>query len=143
MNGLANTTLIGNLTKDIELRNTPSGAAVVSFTVAVNRPFKDKDGNWQEKTSFIDCVAWQGLAERLSKYAKKGQTVAVAGDLEQRSWEAKDGSKRSTTEVVARNVEILTREDRPLTQTEVVAESYKDVIPDAVPDKIDLSEIPF
>ena len=142
MNGIATTTLVGNLTRDIELRTIPSGTAVASFSVAVNRPYKDSSGEWQKKASFIDCVAWAGIAERLSKYASKGQTIAISGDLEQRTFEDKQGNKRSATEVVVRQAELFSQ-DRPLTQAEVVSESYKDVVPDAVPDKIDLSEIPF
>ena len=81
--------LIGNLTRDPELRTTPNGASVCSFSVAVNRVYKDANGAQREDVSFIDCSAWGKLGEMISQYAKKGAGVLVSGRLDQRSWEDK------------------------------------------------------
>lgn len=98
--------LIGRLTRDPELRYTPSGQPVASFSLAVDRPFKSQDG--QKQTDFIDIVAWRKLAERVGQYATKGRLVAVEGRLQIRSYEAKDGSgRRKVTEVVADAVRFL------------------------------------
>lgn len=91
--------LLGRLTRDLELRQTPNGRSVASFSLALNRSYKGSDGEWVEDTDFIDCVAWGPLAETMEKYLKKGQRVFVSGRLAQRSWE-QDGQKRSKVEVV-------------------------------------------
>lgn len=101
--------IIGNLTKDPELRTTPSGVSVCSFTVAVQRRYKDADGNRQ--ADFIPVIAWRGLAENCSKYLAKGRKVAVSGEIQTRSYEAQDGSKRFVTELMASDVEFLTPND--------------------------------
>lgn len=98
--------LIGNLTKDIDLAETSSGLSVARFSIAVSRRFANADG--ERETDFFNCVAWRGLAENLAKYCKKGNKVAVAGSLQNRSYEAKDGVKRTVTEIVADEVEFLT-----------------------------------
>lgn len=92
--------IIGNLTRDPEMRYTPNGQGVVSFGIATNRRWKDKDGNNQEQTEFHDIVAWGKLAEIMSQILHKGNKVYVEGRLQTRSWEAQDGSKRQRTEVV-------------------------------------------
>jgi len=97
---------MGNLTRDPELRNTPSGQAVCSFSLALNRSYKGADGNWQEATDFIDIVAWGPLGERVSQYLSKGRPCLVNGRLQSRSWE-QDGQKRSKVEVVAQDVTFL------------------------------------
>ena len=98
--------LIGRLTRDPELRYTPSGQPVASFSLAVDRPFKGQDG--QKQTDFIDIVAWRKLAEQVGQYATKGRLVAVEGRLQIRSYEAKDGSgRRKVAEVVADAVRFL------------------------------------
>lgn len=99
--------IIGNLTKDPELRYIPSGQAVASFTVAVNRTFEGKDGNKKEDACFIKVVAWGKLAEICNEYLKKGQPVFVEGRISTRSWDGPDGQKRYATEVVAENVQFL------------------------------------
>lgn len=98
--------LMGNLTRDPELRNTPSGQAVCSFSLALNRSYKGADGNWQEATDYIDIVAWGPLGERVSQYLSKGRPCLVNGRLQSRSWE-QDGQKRSKVEVVAQDVTFL------------------------------------
>ncbi len=99
--------LIGRLTRDPELRYVPSGAPVASFTLAVDRPFKDQQGN--RETDFIDIVAWRKLAEQVSQYMSKGRMVAVEGRLQIRSYETQDGQKRKVAEVVADGVRFLDR----------------------------------
>lgn len=97
---------MGNLTRDPELRQTPSGQNVVSFSLALNRAYKDQSGDWKEATDFIDVVAWGPLAERVSQYVTKGRRVLVQGRLQSRSWE-QDGQKRSKVEVLANDVTFL------------------------------------
>jgi single-strand DNA-binding protein len=91
-------TIMGRLTKDVELRRTNTGTAVASFTLAVDRDFGEKE------TDFIDVVAWRQTAEFVSKYFSKGRMAVVSGRLQIRKWNDKDGNKRSTAEVVADNV---------------------------------------
>lgn len=98
--------LMGNLTRDPELRQTPSGQSVVSFSLALNRAYKDQNGEWQEVTDYIDIVAWGPLAERVSQYLHKGRRALVQGRLQSRSWE-QDGQKRSKVEVLANDVTFL------------------------------------
>ncbi|HSD55842.1 MAG TPA: single-stranded DNA-binding protein [Candidatus Saccharimonadales bacterium] len=98
--------LLGNLTRDPELRQTPTGQSVVSFSLALNRAYKDQSGDWQEATDYIDVVAWGPLAERVSQYVTKGRRVLVQGRLQSRSWE-QDGQKRSKVEVLANDVTFL------------------------------------
>ncbi len=99
--------LIGRLTADPELRYTPSGLPVTSFTLAVNRTFSNKQG--ERETDFIDIVAWRGLAETCSNNLKKGFMVAVDGRLQIRSYEDRQGIRRKAAEVVAENVRFLDR----------------------------------
>ena len=95
--------LMGRLTRDPELRRTGSGTAVASFTIAVDRDFSSKDGG-EKETDFIECVAWRGTGEFVSKYFTKGRMIVVSGRLQVRKWKNKDGENRYTTEVVADNV---------------------------------------
>ena len=99
--------LMGNLTRDPELRYIPSGQAVTSFTVAVNRVYNSQAGEKKEEVSFIRVVVWARLAENCNEYLKKGSPVFVEGRFQSRNWEAQDGSKRSTIEVVAQSVQFL------------------------------------
>ncbi|MBQ9733934.1 MAG: single-stranded DNA-binding protein [Clostridia bacterium] len=94
--------IMGRLTRDPELRRTQSGTAVASFALAVDRDFKDKEG--EKKTDFIEVVAWRSTAEFVSKYFAKGRMAVVEGRLQVRDWQADDGSKRRSTEVIADNV---------------------------------------
>jgi len=98
--------LMGNLTRDPETRQTPSGQSVTSFSLALNRAYKDQSGNWQEATDFIDVVAWGPLGERVAQYVTKGRRVLVQGRLQSRAWE-QDGQKRSKVEVLANDVTFL------------------------------------
>ena len=97
--------LIGNITRDPELRFTPSGAAVANFGLAVNRRWRNQQTNeWEEQVSFFDVVCWRELAENVTESLTKGSRVMVSGRLDQRSWETQDGEKRSKVEVVADEV---------------------------------------
>ena len=99
-------TLMGNLTRDPELRQTPTGQNVTSFSLALNRAYKDASGEWQEVTDYIDIVCWGPLAERVAQYLSKGWRCLVQGRLQSRSWE-QDGNKRSKVEVLANDVTFL------------------------------------
>lgn len=98
--------IMGNLTRDPELRQTPNGQSVCSFSLALNRSYKDQSGEWQEATDYIDVVAWATLAERIAQYLTKGRRALVQGRLQSRSWE-QDGNKRSKVEVLASDVTFL------------------------------------
>lgn len=98
--------LMGNLTRDPELRNTPSGQSVCSFSLALNRAYKDQSGEWKEATDYVDVVAWGPLGERVAQYMSKGRRCLVQGRLQSRSWE-QDGQKRSKVEVLASDVTFL------------------------------------
>ena len=99
--------LIGNLTKDPELRYTPNGTAVTNLRVAVNRKFKDRTGELKEDTCFITVTAWDKQAEICNQYLQKGRAVFVEGILQSRSWETGDGQKRSTIDVRAERIQFL------------------------------------
>ena len=93
--------LMGNLTRDPEVRTTPSGQSVANFSLAVNRTWKGQDGQTQENVSYIDCVAWGKTGEIIAQYVQKGRPLLVSGRLDQRSWDDKEsGQKRSKVEVV-------------------------------------------
>jgi single-strand DNA-binding protein len=95
-------TVVGNITRDIELRFTPSGQPTASFGLAVNRRWQNRQTQeWEEATSFFDIVCWRELAENASASLHKGTRVIVTGRLEQRSWETQEGEKRSKVEIVA------------------------------------------
>jgi single-strand DNA-binding protein len=98
--------LIGNLTRDPELTETPSGVPVCRFAIAVSRDYADSQGN--RETDFFNITTWRGKAETCGKYLKKGNKVAVYGSLQNRSYEDKDGIKRTVTDVIASDVEFLT-----------------------------------
>lgn len=94
-------TIMGRLTKDVELRRTTSGVAVASFTIACDRDFGN---NGEKETDFVYIVCWRNTAEFVSKYFSKGRMAVVSGRLQIRSWTDKDGNKRKTAEIVADNV---------------------------------------
>jgi single-strand DNA-binding protein len=97
---------MGNLTRDPELRQTPTGQNVTSFSLALNRSYKDSSGEWKEVTDYVDVVCWATLAERVAQYMSKGRRCLVQGRLQSRSWE-QDGNKRSKVEVLANDVTFL------------------------------------
>ena len=95
--------ILGRLTRDPELRHTQSGTAVASFSLAVDRDFKDKQTG-EKTTDFIDVVAWRNTAEFVSRFFTKGRMAVVVGSLQIRAWEDKEGNKRRTAEVIAESV---------------------------------------
>ncbi|HKF18567.1 MAG TPA: single-stranded DNA-binding protein [Candidatus Dormibacteraeota bacterium] len=111
MSNLNRVMLIGRLTKDPEMRYTPSGQPVTSFSIATNRYTKGPDGDRREFTDYHNIVAWnigtRSLAEQVAQYTRKGSLVYIEGRLQTRSWEGQDGQKRRTTEVVANDVQFL------------------------------------
>ncbi len=145
--------LMGNLTRDPEVRQIPSGQSVCSFSLALNRSYKDGSGEWQEATDYIDCVAWAALGERVGQYLAKGRRCLVVGRLQSRSWE-QDGQKRSKVEVLANDVTFLDSRgqeganDAPAGDNEAPRPSKsakKDevVIEDIGDEPINLDDIPF
>ncbi|MBE5756374.1 MAG: single-stranded DNA-binding protein [Clostridiales bacterium] len=101
--------LIGNLTRDPELSETPNGTAVCRFAIAVSRNYANSEGS--RETDFFNVTAWRGLAETCSKYLNKGNKVAVVGSLQTRSYEDKDGIKRNVIDVVASEIEFLSQKN--------------------------------
>ncbi|UCB57297.1 MAG: single-stranded DNA-binding protein [Candidatus Omnitrophota bacterium] len=99
--------LMGNLTRDPELRYTPAGAAVVNLRIAVNRRYKTQSGETKEETAFITVVAWGKQAETCSQFLSKGRPIFVEGRIQMRSWEGQDGQKRNVLEVRASRVQFL------------------------------------
>ena len=154
MRGFSKAIITGNLTRDPELRTTPSGSSVCSFSVAVNRTFRDANGEQKDSVSFLDCSAWGKLGETISQYAKKGTSVLVSGRLEQHSWDDKNtGQKRSRVEIVVEDFNFIGGGNREgnsnsypnsaSSNTEPSPES-NDSVPDDIPEgEIDLSEVPF
>ena len=156
MRGFSKAIITGNLTRDPELRTTPNGATVCSFSVAVNRVFKDANGEQKEDVSFIDCSAWGRLGEMIGQYAKKGSGVLVSGRLDQRSWEDKtSGQKRSRVEIVVEDFNFTGAANRDNggnsfsssygnSGSSDSSSSDGNDIPDDIPDgDIDLDDVPF
>lgn len=104
--------LVGNLTRDPELRYTPQGTAVTTLRIAVNRPFKSKDGQMQKDTCFVNVVVWSQMAEVCNQYLQKGRGVFVEGRLQSRSWQNNEGKNRSVLEVVAVRVQFMPQGQR-------------------------------
>lgn len=147
--------LMGNLTRDPETRQTPSGQSVTNFSLAVNRTWKGQDGSTQEQVSFIDCVAWGKTGEVIAQYLQKGRPVLVEGRLDQRSWE-QDGNKRSKVEVIVDTFNFVGGGEggnggnfsggssSSSSSSAPASKKSDDVVIEEIDDKpIDLSEIPF
>lgn len=118
--------LIGNLSKDPELRTTQSGVSNCNFTIAVNRKFSGSDG--KKQVDFIPVVTWRKTAELCGKYLAKGRKVAIIGEIQTRSYDAKDGSKRFVTEVVADEVEFLSpRDAKPTGERAPELDGFEDI----------------
>ena len=98
--------LIGNLTRDPELRETPSGVPMCRFAIAVQRPYSSQDG--ERQTDFFECTAWRGLAETIARFTKKGNKVAVVGSVQIRNYEDNQGVKRTVVDVIVQDCEFLT-----------------------------------
>ena len=100
--------LLGNLGKDAELTYLPSGQPVSKFSMATNRAYKDKSGEWQDETEWHNIVLWGEQAERYSQYLTKGQKIYVEGRIKSRTWEGKDGAKHHATDIIADRVVFVT-----------------------------------
>jgi len=105
--------LVGNLTRDPELRNTPSGTAVCSLRIAVNTRRKDSTGQWTEKPNYFDITVWGNQGESCAQYLAKGRPVAVDGRLEWREWTAQDGGKRESIDIIADAIQFLANGQNP------------------------------
>jgi len=128
MNGVNKVILIGNLGKDPEIRYTTGGQAVANFSIATTEGRKNKDGERQEYTEWHRIVAWGRLAEICGEYLSKGKMVFVEGSIRTRSWEDKEGKTRWTTEIIARNMQMLspagTRSEAPAPQGDHVPDDF-------------------
>ena len=101
--------LIGNLTRDPELRETASGVPMCHFAIAVTRPYSSQDG--ERQTDFFECTAWRGLGETIARFTKKGNKVAVVGHIQIRNYEDNQGAKRTAVDVIVQDCEFLTPKD--------------------------------
>jgi single-strand DNA-binding protein len=128
------TFLIGNLTKDVDLRTTQSGKSVASFSIAVNRRFKDKEG--EKQTDFFSIIAWGQLGEMCGRYLAKGRKVAVTGRISLRTWE-KDGKHGASLEVLAEDVEFLS------SRAETPAQPATQVDPASGMEAVEPDDLPF
>ncbi len=143
--------LMGNLTRDVEMRTTASGQSVANFSLAVSRSWKGQDGQQQEQTSFINCVAWGKVGEIIEQYTSKGSPLLVSGRLDQRSYEDNEGNKRQAVEVVVEDFNFIGGGSRGGDDVASASSSRSssskksdDVVVEDIDDKpIDLSEIPF
>ena len=134
--------LIGRLTRDPELTKTNTDLSVCKFTLAINRNFKDKDGN--EQTDFIPIIVWRTQAENCGKYLEKGNQCAVVGSIQTRSYDDKDGNKRYVTEVVADSVEFLTPKSEKQEAKQEPKQAKQTTLADLTTQTpIDDSQLPF
>lgn len=150
MKGFSKAIVCGNLTRDPELRTTTNGHNVCAFSVAVNRTYKDANGNNQESVSYIDCNAWGKAAEIINQYMKKGSGILVSGRLNQRTWDDKEtGKKRSAVEIVVEDFSFVGGNGNGGNNAGSNANNNagsQDVIPDDIPDdagEVSLDDIPF
>ena len=134
------TILVGRLTKDPELRYTPSGVATASFTIAVNRPFKNQAG--ENEADFINCVVWRKPAENVANFLKKGSLAGVDGRIQTRNYEGQDGKRVYVTEVVAESVQFLEpKNSQGNQQRQPQPNASDDPFTGSIP--LDDSEMPF
>ncbi len=133
--------LIGNLTRDPELRYVPSGSAVASFTLAMNRVYKLQTGEKKEEVSFVKVIVWGRMAEVCGEYLSKGSPVFVEGRLQSRSWDGPDGQKRSAMEVIAVNIQFLKGQQGPSKDRNLPIEAVQSSGKEDIPE-IQLEEFP-
>jgi len=145
--------LLGNLTRDPELRTIPSGQTVCSFSLAVNRSWKNAEGETQEAVDYVDCNAWGKAGELINQYMQKGRAILVSGRLQQRSWE-QDGQKRNKIEVVVEDFNFVgapgegggsagSNTPAPAPAQKTGKKDDEVVIEDIDDEPVDLSDIPF
>lgn len=135
--------LIGNLTRPPELRYTPTGTAVVDMRLAVSRRYTTNSGEKREETAFLTVIAWGKTAENCSEYLDKGSQIFVDGRIQTRDWEAKDGQKRSATEIVADRVDFLSRLKGAGTGAAPAAVGAGQPFPDEAPGGSSDDDVPF
>ena len=145
--------LMGNLTRDPEVRTTPNGQSVASFGLAINRTWRGADGEQHENVSYIDCVAWGKTGEIIAQYVQKGRALLVSGRLEQRSWDDKEsGQKRSKVEVIVEDFNFVGGQgerggDAPAPRSSSSGSSpskkQDEVVEDIGDEPINLDDIPF
>lgn len=145
--------IVGNLTRDPELRQTPTGQAVCSFGVATNRFFTDSSGQKQKQAEFHNIVAWGRQAEIVNQYLKKGSSVLVEGRLQTRSWQDQQGAKHWKTEIVAERVQLGPRsfgggagadtENRPAESSQIAEDTTPIIELPEEGEEIDVKNIPF
>lgn len=138
MRGVNKVILIGNLGKDPELRYLPSGGAVTKFSLATGSKWKDKDGQWQDRTDWHNIVAFGRTAEVCNEYLKKGSQVYIEGRIQTRSYDDRDGNKKWITEIIARNVNLLGRKGEP--EEEIPEEAEQPVAEET---KTEDEDLPF
>lgn len=149
MRGFTKAVVAGNVTRDPEMRTTPSGSQVCSFTIAVNRSFRGSDGNQQESVSYLDCVAWGKSGETINQYIHKGSALLVSGRLEQRSWDDKNtGQKRSRVEIVVDDFSFIGGDraggsNGGGSRSNAADDAGDAGVDEADEDQINLDEIPF
>ncbi len=151
--GFNQVTLMGNLTKDPELKTIPSGQSVCNFSLAINRAWTSKDGQQQDAVDYFDCVAWAKGGEIIAQYAKKGSKILVSGRLQTRTWEDQNGAKRKSIDIIISDFNFLDSgsggssysSDKEDNSGPVAADNKEEEIASDVDiDKpVDLSEIPF
>lgn len=143
--------LIGNLTRDPELRTTPNGQPVCTLGLATNRIWTDrKSGQKQQKAEYHTVILWRRLAEIANQYLTKGSSVFIEGRLQTRNWQDKNGNKRWTTEIIAENMQLGPRTakkpavEKPIEEELPSAETEEEIpIIEEEPEEIDINEIPF
>ena len=137
--------IIGNLTRDVELRTTPNGQQVATFGVATSQSWKDANGQKQERTEFHNIVAWGKLADICKQYLAKGRKVYVEGRIQTREWQAQDGTKKNRTEIVADNMIILDRAPQGAAPATSPAQAVADRAYPEMPkeEEIKVEDIPF
>jgi single-strand DNA-binding protein len=134
--------LVGNVGKDPEVKYAPSGVAIAKFSLATNERFKDKSGEWQDRTEWHNVLAWQRLAEIVGEYVHKGDKLYIEGKLQTSSWEDRQsGDKKFRTEIVARDIVLLGTSDAPERETRRVDEEREPVVAGA--GEITDEDIPF
>jgi single-strand DNA-binding protein len=152
MRGFNKVVLMGNLTRDPELRTTPNGQTVASFSLAVNRTWKNAQGEQQEAVDYIDCNIWGKPAEIINQYMRKGSGILVSGRLQQRSWE-QEGQKRSKVEVVVEDFNFVggsndsgagsTQSSSSSSTSSKSASKKETTVEDIGDEPINLDDIPF
>lgn len=137
--------LIGNITKDIEVKSLPSGIGVTSFGLATNRKWKDKDGNKQEQAEFHNIIAFGKQAEVLKQYCSKGDQLFIEGRLQTRSWDKEDGTKAYRTEIILENFQFGNKAEKKETQTAQQKDEARpnETVVDLDGRELNLEDIPF